>query len=72
LKEKGSGNKKLNAEVENIKKILPDIESFEMFKQTTEVLDLVKETVIKKRSKLFDIYEKGTPQKVFIFVFNKN
>jgi ABC-type uncharacterized transport system substrate-binding protein len=72
MKETYRCNKKMNAEIEHIKKMLPEIESFETFRQSNEVFDLSKERVIKKKWRLQEVYEKGVDRNVFLFVFNRN
>ena len=72
MKEKYRSNKKVNAEIKHIKKMLPELESFETFRQSNEIFDLSKEMVIRKWYKLFEVYEKGIDKKIFTFVFNKN
>jgi hypothetical protein len=66
------GNKKLNAEIENIEKMLPYPESFESFCESSEVFDLSRETVITKRRRLREVYHKTVQQNNFLFVFNRN
>jgi len=72
IKEKYRLTKKMNAEVRHIQKMLPEIESFEAFKESHEVFDLRRKKVVKKWHRLFQVYQKGTEKNVFLFILNKN
>lgn len=64
--------KKINTEINTIKRFLPFIESFSSFLLNCEVLDLTKHSVVTKTSKLKNIYEEGTDAKSYYFVVCKN
>lgn len=64
--------KKINTEINTIKRFLPFIESFSSFLLNCEVLDLTKHSVVTKTSKLKNIYEEGTDAKGYYFVVCKN
>lgn len=64
--------KKINTEINTIKRFLPFIESFSSFLLNCEVLDLTKHSVVTKTSKLKNIYEEGADAKSYYFVVCKN
>ena len=59
VKTSETDKKKINREIENIKKLFPYMESFETFTSSHELLDLEKHTVVSARPKLHDIFKKG-------------
>lgn len=67
-----SEKNKIAKEVQNIKTLLPYIESFETFSECSEILDLSAEKVIKKKKKLLEVYERGTGNNAFLFLFVRN
>lgn len=64
--------KKIRAEIENIKRMLWYIESFEAFCENNEVFDLGKRQVIKRSTKLLDVYEGETDRNACMFIIGKN
>jgi hypothetical protein len=64
--------KKINAEVENLKKILSYTETFESFCQSSEVYDLSKEEIISRQKSLLQVFRNRVAKDVFLFIFNKN
>ncbi len=64
--------KKINVEINTIKRFLPFIESFSSFLLNCEVLDLAKHSVVTKTSRLKNIYEEGADAKSYYFVVCKN
>jgi len=72
MNRKYTRNQKLNAEIANIEKMLPRMNSFSSFCESTEVIDLSRGTVITKKRRLMKVYLRGVEQNVFLFVFNKN
>ncbi len=72
LNNKSYDKKKINAEIEEIKKMLPYIESFKGFAQNNEIFDICNRRIIKRRHKLMNIYSEGTGKNVFCFVLCKN
>ncbi len=65
-------NRKINVEINTIKRLLPFIESFSAFLLNTEVLDLSKHTMVTKTSRLKSIFEEGTDTRSYYFVICKN
>ena len=63
---------KLKAEVENIKKMLPYIESFDSFCTHNEVFDMNKQGPVTKKSRLNDVFQQGMNQNAEIFIYGKN
>ena len=59
VKTSETDKKKINREIENIKRLFPYMESFETFTLSHEVLDLEKHTIVSARPKLQDIFRKG-------------
>lgn len=72
VKSKEYSNKKLDVEINTIKRCLPFIESFGAFLLNCEVLDLSKHSVVTKTSRLRSIFEEGTDSKSYYFVVCKN
>lgn len=65
-------NRKVDAEIENIKKMLPYIESFDSFCANNEVFDMNRQTSIKRKSKLRNVFEQGANSNAEIFIYGKN
>ena len=72
VKSKEYSSKKLNVEINTIKRLLPFIESFSAFLLNCEVLDLAKHSIVTKTSRLKSIFEEGTDAKSYFFVVCKN
>jgi hypothetical protein len=72
VKSKEYSTKKLNVEINTIKRLLPFIESFSAFLLNCEVLDLAKHAVVTRTSRLKSIFEEGTDAKSYYFVVCKN
>jgi hypothetical protein len=72
VKSKEYSNKKIDVEINNIKRLLPFIESFSAFLLNSEVMDLSKHTFVTKTSRLKSIFEEGTDAKSYYFVICKN
>ncbi|HVX50449.1 MAG TPA: hypothetical protein VHB48_09830 [Chitinophagaceae bacterium] len=64
--------KKINVEINTIKRFLPFIESFSSFLLNCEVIDLGKHAVVTKTKKLKTIFEEGADAKSYYFVICKN
>jgi len=69
---KDYNSKRLESEIGIIEKMLPYTESFKAFYDSNEVLDIYKHTVIRKRKRLFSLYEHGIDKKTFVFAICKN
>ena len=63
---------KVKAEVENIKKMLPYIESFDSFCAHNEVFDMNKQEPVTRKSRLHDVFRQGMNQNAAIFIYGKN
>ncbi|MFT4155953.1 hypothetical protein [Parafilimonas sp.] len=63
--------KKINREIENIKKLFPYLESFDTFNLSHEVLDLKNHAIVSARPKLQVIFKKGI-QKNSSFIISLN
>lgn len=63
--------KKIDREIENIKRLFPYLESFQTFTESHEVMDLEKHSIINARPRLQDIFKKGI-QKNSSFVISLN
>ncbi len=59
VRKNNSDDKKVDREIENIKRLFPYLESFETFTTSHEVLDLEKHAVVNTRQRLHDIFRKG-------------
>jgi hypothetical protein len=55
----GKHRNKINREIENIKKIFPDVESFATFKTCYEVFNFKKRKQVKENFRLKQIFKKG-------------
>jgi hypothetical protein len=72
LKDTSDYQLKMQGEIEQIKKMLPDIESFKAFSINNEVFNLRTNTVITKTKRLYKVYREGAGKNVNIFIFCKN
>jgi len=72
LKTDQNNSKKINGEINTIKRFLPFIESFSAFLLNYEVFDLKKHNEITKTSKLQGIFEHGTQANPYYYVVCKN
>ena len=71
VRESHSDKRKIDKEIENIKKLFPYLESFKTFTESHEVLDLEKHSIISAKPRLHDIFKKGI-QKNSSFVVSLN
>jgi hypothetical protein len=69
---KNYNRKRMENEIFSIEKMLPYTESFKAFYDSNEVLDVYKHTVIKKRKRLYSLYEHGLDKNTFVFAICKN
>jgi hypothetical protein len=63
---------KMQGEIEHIKKMLPDIESFKAFSTNNEVFNLRTNTIITKTKRLYKVYREGAGKNINLFIFCKN
>ena len=63
--------KKIDQEVENIKRLFPYLESFQAFTESNAILDLEKHVIIDKKQVLHDIFKNGI-QKYSNFIVSLN
>jgi len=59
VKKNNIDNKKVDREIENLKRLFPYLESFETFTTSHEVLDLERHAVVNTRLRLQNIFRKG-------------
>jgi len=64
--------RKIKAEIENIKKMLPYIESFDAFCLHNEVFDMNKQEAVTRKNRLHDVYREGMNRNAEIFIYGKN
>jgi hypothetical protein len=72
LKSNENSTRKINGEINTIKRFLPFVESFSAFLLNYEVFDLKKHCEITKTNKLKGIFEGGTDANPYFFVVCKN
>jgi hypothetical protein len=72
VKNKHYNKRRIDNEIQNIKRMLQHIESFQAFCDNNEVLDISKRRVIKNYRRLHNMYCHGTDASTFIFVCSKN
>jgi len=71
VKRSNYDDRKLDREIECIKKIFPYVESFETFTTSNEIFDLEKHSVVSTKPKLRHIFEEGA-QKNNSFIVSLN
>lgn len=59
LRKNNTDKKKIDQEVENIKRLFPYLESFQTFTKSHTVLDLEKHVIVNERKALHSIFSKG-------------
>jgi hypothetical protein len=69
---KYSRSRRVKAEIENIKKMLPYIESFDAFCLNNEVFDMNRQTVVTRRSRLRSVFMDGVNRNAQIYIYGRN
>lgn len=72
VRDNENSTRKINGEINTIKRFLPFVESFSAFLLNFEVFDLKKHGEITKTSKLKGIFENGTEATPYYYVICKN
>jgi len=72
VKNSESNTRKINVEINTIKRFLPFVESFSAFLLNYEVFDLKKRNEITKTNRLKNIFETGSTSNPYHFVVCKN
>ncbi len=72
VKNSESNTRKINVEINTIKRFLPFVESFSAFLLNYEVFDLKKRNEITKTNRLKNIFETGSNSNPYHFVVCKN
>jgi hypothetical protein len=64
--------RKVNNEIDAIKRMLPYVESFKAFCDNNGVFDVDKRNVIKNHNRLVNMYRHGFNANAFVYVVGKN
>jgi hypothetical protein len=72
VKDSNYDKKKVENEIETMKRLLPYIESFKSFFTNNDVFDIRSHKLITKYNKIRDVFEEGVESTAKYYVFSKN
>ena len=72
VKDSNYDRKKLDMEIETVKKLLPYIESYNTFKVSNDIFDIRDHKMIIRNNKIRDVFEEGLDCTTKYYVFCKN